>query len=231
MSAPLATAFVALALAMAAVFVLAVRGPARASARGRWALIGLGIAAFYLGLSGALAASGALADLDARPPLVALLAGGLGVAMVALAFSRVGDRLLRWPLAALVGVQAFRILVELWLDAAHGAGVVPVEVTFRGYNVDMVSGVTAAALGLALWKDAPPRALVWAWNVLGLVLLATIVVLSIRSALGITVTTPRLTLPATFPGVWLPTWLVQLALLGHVLVFRALRRKPTARPS
>ena len=29
-------------------------------------------------------------------------------------------------------------------------------------------------------------------------------------------------LPSTFPFVWLPTFLVQAALFGHVLVFRAL---------
>lgn len=31
-------------------------------------------------------------------------------------------------------------------------------------------------------------------------------------------------LPSTFPYVWLPTFLVQLALFGHLLLFRRLRR-------
>ena len=35
---------------------------------------------------------------------------------------------------------------------------------------------------------------------------------------------PPNTLPSTFPYVWLPCLLVQLALLGHLLVFRRLGR-------
>ena len=218
----LAALLAALALGMAAVFVaaLALAGPDRR----RWALVGLAVAAGYLGVSGALAASGALADLDARPPAAGVLLLALGVATVALPFSRVGDRLLRWPLAALVGVQAFRVLVELWLTAAYHAGAVPVEVTMEGFNVDVASGVTAAALGLWLWTGPPPRWIVWAWNGLGLALLVTVVALSTRSTLGLVETVPRLALPSTWPGVWLPAWLVQLALLGHLLVFRALRQ-------
>ena len=224
----LAVLLAALALDMAAVLVaaLALAGPGRR----RWAFVGLAVAAGYLGVSGALAASGALADLDARPPPAGLLLLALGGATVALAFSRVGDRLLRWPLAALVGAQAFRILVELWLTASYHAGAVPVEVTMEGLNFDVVSGVTAAALGLWLWRGSPPRWIVWAWNALGLALLVTVVALSTRSALGLVETVPRLALPAAWPGVWLPAWLVQLALLGHLLVFRALRqRRPGGR--
>jgi hypothetical protein len=33
---------------------------------------------------------------------------------------------------------------------------------------------------------------------------------------------PANLLPSTFPFVWLPTFLVQAALFGHLLVFRAL---------
>lgn len=146
-----------------------------------------------------------------------------GVATVTLGMSRVGDRLLRWPLAWLVGAQGFRVLVEVWLAAAYGAGAVPAEVTYHGHNADVLTGVTAVALGVWLWRGTPPRWVVAAWNVVGLALLGVVVVTAALSAFSVIVTEPRLTLPAAFPGVWLPAWLVQLALLGHVLVFRALR--------
>jgi hypothetical protein len=38
---------------------------------------------------------------------------------------------------------------------------------------------------------------------------------------------PANLLPSTFPYVWLPTFLVQAALFGHLLVFRAISRSET----
>ena len=149
----------------------------------------------------------------------------MGVGMVALAFSRVGDRLLRLPLAVLVGAQSFRVVVEGLLAGAYRAGTVPVEMTWHGLNLDVVTGLTAAALGLWLWQGSPPRWVVGAWNALGLALLAVVVTVAALSAFGVLPTEPRVALPVSWPGVWLPAWLVQLALLGHVLVFRALRRE------
>ena len=96
--------------------------------------------------------------------------------------------------------------------------------TWHGLNLDVVAGVTAAGLGLWLWRASPPRWVVGAWNALGLALLAAVVTVAALSAFGVLPTAPRLTLPVSWPGVWLPAWLVQLALLGHVLTFRALRR-------
>ena len=226
---PVSAAFVPLALVTAAAFAVGLSrgGPA---SRGQWLAVGLGIAAVYLGVSAALAASGAIADADARPPPAGLLLGGLGATTVALGVSRVGDRLLGLPLAVLVGAQSFRIVVEAVLAAAHAAGEVPVEVTWHGLNLDVVAGATAAALGVWLWRGSPPRAVVWAWNVLGLALLAVVVAVAAVSALGVVETSPRLALPVSWPGVWLPAWLVQLALLGHVLVFRALRQQAADGP-
>lgn len=224
----LSAALIALTLAMAGVVGFALWRPeAEPVTRRRWGLVGLGIAALFLGISGALAASGALTDVDARPPAAALMLLAFSVATVSLGLSRVGDRLLAWPLAWLVGVQAFRVLVEVWLAAAYDAGVVPAGVTYHGHNFDVATGLTAVALGVWLWRGSPPRWVVGAWNVLGLVLLTVVVATAALSAFGIVPTEPRLTLPVTFPGVWLPAWLVQLALLSHVLVFRALRRTRT----
>ncbi len=221
----LGLALAVLSAAMAGLFAAAVRGPAGPPAeRRRWLGVGLGIAVGALAVSGGLAASGVLADLDARPPPVGLMLVAFAVGTVALGRSRVGDRLLAWPLAALVGAQAFRVAVEVWLAAVSDAGAVPVEMTYHGVNLDVVTGLTAAALGLWLWRGSPPRWVVGVWNVAGLALLAVVVATAALSAFGVIATEPRVTLLATFPGVWLPAWLVQLALLGHVLVFRALRR-------
>lgn len=226
---PLAAGFIALALAMAAVFVRGVvRAPVsgdRPDMRRRAGLFALGVAAVYLGVSFALAHLGVLARIDTVPPPAGGMLVAMSLGMVALAFSRLGDRLLAWPLGVLVGVQSFRILVELLLAATYHAGALPVELTYEGLNVDVVTGVLAAALGVWAWRGRLPRGVVLAWNVLGLALLGIVVTMAALSAFGVWTTSPRVTLPTTWPGVWLPAWLVQLAFLGHLLVFRKLARE------
>ena len=221
----LSAGFVGLSLLMAAVFVGGVVfAPGRPRSAGS-ALGALGVAALYLGVSFTLARLGVLADVDVRPPPVGLMLAAMSLGTVALAASSLGDRLLAWPLGVLVGVQAFRIAVELLLAATYRAGALPVEMTYHGLNVDVVTGVLALGLGVWLWRAAPPRGAVLAWNALGLALLAFVVAMAALSAFGVWATEPRVTLPTAWPGVWLPAWLVQLALLGHVLVFRKLARQ------
>lgn len=227
---PLALGFVALTLAMAGLFVYGawgagvVLGEAR-DVRRRWTLVALAFTVGVLGVSAVLAGSGVLADLDARPPLAGVFVAVVTVGTLTLALTRFGGRLVEaWPLWVLVLAQSFRILVEVVLASGHAAGVVPVEVTWSGWNYDVVTGLTALALGFWMRRGTVPTWVVAAWNVLGLVLLAVVVSTAVRSAFGFLETEPRLRLPSTWPGVWLPVWLVQMALFGHLLVFRALRR-------
>ena len=66
---------------------------------------------------------------------------------------------------------------------------------------------------------------VLAWNILGLALLANIVTIAVLSTpvpFRRFLDGPPNLLPSLLPYVWLPSFLVQLALAGHVLVFRYL---------
>jgi hypothetical protein len=143
-----------------------------------------------------------------------------------LAFTPFGSRLATGiPLAGLVGFQVFRVPLEWILHRLYTEGVIPVQMTYAGQNFDVITGVLAAALGL--WIRAGHRAvwLVVAWNVLGLALLVNIVAIAILSApvpFRYFMSDPANLLPSTFPYVWLPTFLVQAALFGHLLVFRAI---------
>jgi hypothetical protein len=68
---------------------------------------------------------------------------------------------------------------------------------------------------------------VLAWNVLGLALLVNIVaiaILSLPGPLRVFLAGPPNVLVLRVPYVWLPGFLVMVALAGHILVFRALRR-------
>jgi hypothetical protein len=154
------------------------------------------------------------------------------LATVALAFSPLGTRLaLGLGLAGLIGYQAFRIPVEWFLHRAFVEGVAPVQMTWAGLNFDVLSGASALALGLAARRRRLPRSLVLFWNVAGLALLAnivTIAVLSLPLPLRRFPEPPANVLPLHLPTVWLPSFLVQAALFGHLLVFRKLRIRPHA---
>ncbi len=103
--------------------------------------------------------------------------------------------------------------------------------TYAGLNFDIVTGVTAALLGYLLLRGRASITATKAWNILGLLLLANIVGIAVLASpvpIHVAFEGPVNTLPSTFPFVWLPTVLVQLALLGHLLVFRRLRMDASA---
>jgi hypothetical protein len=154
--------------------------------------------------------------------------GASGLLTLALAASPLGARLaLGLGVAWLVGFQAFRIPVEIVLAMLSHAGAVPVQMTVEGLNFDMLSGVSAL---LVAWLAARGRLPAWGlllWNLLGLGLLLNIVVISALSMplpFRAFLNAPANTIVAEAPFVWLPTFLVQAALLGHLLVFRRLWR-------
>jgi hypothetical protein len=104
--------------------------------------------------------------------------------------------------------------------------------SYLGRNFDIVSGLTGGALGLWLLMGRPvSRGALLAWNLLGLLLLANIVavaVLATPTPFRVFTDGPPNLLPSTVPFVWLPTFLVQLAVAGHLLVFRRLRASARA---
>jgi len=129
------------------------------------------------------------------------------------------------PLWMLVGVQAFRLLLELAMHAMAERGIMPPQMTYTGRNFDIVTGTTAILVAALLLAGSAGRRLVLAWNILGLALLVNVVVIAILS-------TPifrlfgddHLNVFVTYtPFVWLPAVMVLAALAGHLLIFRALR--------
>lgn len=180
-------------------------------------------------IPGILARVGLLDRWEPLPPPAMLMVAAVTLGTIALALGSFGARLAGGlPLAALVGYQAFRAPLEWVLHRLSVEGVIPVEMTYAGRNFDVITGVTALALALYLIKGRRARLLVLVWNVIGLILLANIVTVAVLSTpvpfRAFTNGPPNL-LPGVFPWVWLPTFLVQAALFGHLVVFRALARE------
>jgi hypothetical protein len=181
------------------------------------------MAATYL-----LAQTGVLARFELRPPPFVGLALTVGLLGPVLAWSVAGTTLAEGlPLAWLVGLQAFRLPLELVMHQAYERGLMPVQMSFSGNNFDIVTGIGAAMLAVTLAFRPVPPWVVWAWNLLGLGLLANIVVIAVVSTPLIQAFGPgRLnTWVAHPPYVWLPAVMVLVAWSGHLVIWRALRAR------
>lgn len=131
-----------------------------------------------------------------------------------------------FDLKHLTFLQTFRFPVELVLYWLHLASYIPSVMTFDGRNWDIITGITAPIIGfMYFYRGTAGRGTLTAWNIMGLLLLANIVSHAVLSA---PTDFQRLAfdMPNTgvfyFPYIWLPSFLVPLALLSHLISLRQL---------
>ena len=170
-----------------------------------------------------LASAGILRQWERRPPPFVVMMAVCFLLTIVLAFSSTGRRMAdRLPLAALIGFQAFRFPLELVMHRAAMDGVMPVQMSFSGYNFDILSGLLAIPVAWLASRRRAPGALIVVWNLMGSTLLLAIVVIAAVSTPTFAAFGPdRLnTWIADPPYVWLPGVLVPAALLGHLLLWR-----------
>lgn len=177
----------------------------------------------WLLLTGALAVSGLLDHWS--PPRMPLLLLVVLAFLVWAARQPWTERLGDLPLQVLVGFQGFRVLVEFGLHAAVNQGIAHPTMTWTGTNADIIPGITA--LALFPFAHRIDRRVLMAWNVI----MAGVLVVTVATAMLAAPTPLRLILGdpanvfiARFPFVWIPLVLVTSAWLGHVVLFRRLRR-------
>lgn len=212
------------------------RASADGASRGRRFLVALGVIGAWMAVTGLIASSGVLADFARRPPPMMFVVAGTAVAGLAIGLSRVGGELAsRLSFATLIGIQSFRLPLELVMHRAAREGVMPMHMSFSGYNFDIVAGASALLVAILLATGKAPRALAIAWNMVGALLLVIIVIIGVSSlpmfaAFGDS--PDRLnTWMAYFPFVWLPTVMVAAAFAGHIVIARKVlseRRRASA---
>ena len=194
----------------------------------RRTLIVAGACAVWLAATGGLAASGRLARFDLRPPPFMAFVVVIVLTAILAARSEWGDYLIEGlPLWALIGIQGFRWPLELLMHRAAAERVMPPQMTYTGWNFDILTGVTAAVLGLVLMRRDLPIAFLRVWNVAGALLLTNIIAVAVvstpmfgwfgRDALNTWVAHP--------PFVWLAAVMVPVAIAGHLLIARRLSRE------
>ncbi len=177
----------------------------------------------YVGLLGYF---GAIGNAPGRPPGIAFILVPVFLFIgVVLVRSSAGARVaLAFPLPVLVGMQGFRIGVELFLHRLWIEGLAPRTLTFEGSNVDILIGASAPLVAWLSTRGRPGRELTLAWNALGLLALANVVVRSALTAPGpfniIHAEIPNRAI-STFPFMFIPGFFAPLAVSLHILAIRA----------
>ncbi len=185
-------------------------------------------AAGFVWMAGTWAAAqaGVFQNWNQTPPPFAFLVAAIVLLSLVITFSSVGRRLAQClPLWVLVGVQGFRLPLELAMHEMYERGVMPREMSYSGRNFDIVTGASAIVVALLVATGTGGGRLVAIWNALGLALLINVVTVAILGTPRFQYFGPdRLNTWVTYPPyVWLPAVMVLAALAGHLIIFRALR--------
>ena len=126
-----------------------------------------------------------------------------------------------WP-----ALQSFRLPLELLLYSLFLHDVIGRQMTFGGYNFDVLVGVTAPLIAWLLYtqgRSAVATRLSALWNLAGLALLFNILVIAVLSvpfAFQVFTQEPANRMVAAFPFIWLPTFFIPLALFSHLVALR-----------
>jgi len=107
--------------------------------------------------------------------------------------------------------------------------VLPVELTFEGWNYDIVIGMTAPFIAqMGFQKKLLTRNIIIGWNVVGIIFLANIVINAALSVPGpmqlLNHETPNLAV-LSFPYQLLPTLIVPIVFFSHVVAIIRLLKK------
>lgn len=120
-------------------------------------------------LSGVAAWSGWLQQIDQTPPPMAVMIASVFVMAFALGLSPFGrTSAAEIPIESLVAFQSFRLPLEIVMHRAGTLGIMPVELSYTGYNFDIVTGASALVLWAIMRAGvAVPRTVLWLWNLWG----------------------------------------------------------------
>ncbi len=147
----------------------------------------------------------------------------LGVS-IAVGLSPFGARVAaQTPLAALIAFHSFRLPIELILHNWAERGTIPETMTWTGQNWDIAAG----ALAFVIWPLARNRSVAWAFNIIGALLLLNVMRVALFSGpvpFGWN-TEPPLVLFLHVPYFLIGPVIVGSAILGHIVLTRALLRK------
>jgi hypothetical protein len=188
-------------------------------------LIGLVLWLCYVGT---LSYFGVVSNPALRPPGVFLLLLPVFLfVFLGVARSRRGAEVaVALPIGLILGLQAFRVGVELFIHQLAAAGLAPRLMTYDGGNVDIFIGLTALPIAWLATTGRLGLRVALIWNVIGLLSLANIAARSALTAPGplnfVHSEIPNLAI-GLFPFTFIAGFFAPLAVVLHVLSIRGLR--------
>ena len=174
----------------------------------------------WLLLTGYLSTTGFYRVADASPPRVVAFGVLPSVLVIGVYFIAFRQFITRLSLRSLTLLHVVRIPVELVLFWLHQNGQVPIQMTFEGWNYDILSGITAPIIyWFAFRGNSVNKTVLVIWNLVALGLLVnivTIAVLSFRSPFQqLAFEQPNVGV-TYLPFIWLPTIIVPIVLFAHL---------------
>jgi hypothetical protein len=165
---------------------------------------------------------------DTLPPRIAFIILPMIACSVWLAVSTTARKVAeKLPLKILLGVQVFRVAVEIFLYQAYEQGKLPIEMTFAGRNFDILVGLTAPLIAVLSIKKIPKNLLI-IWNYWGMLILSIVVLHGIGAAPTVIQffhLNPSNEIIGHFPYVYLPAVLVFTAYAFHILAIRHIKHR------
>ena len=176
------------------------------------------------------AIGGFFINFDAFPPRPFFAVLGSAILLVILAKNKTFNKiLLPVPKEWIFYFQFFRVPLEVLLWLLFIENIIPVQMTFEGYNFDIVPALIGPILGYFIFKKKIlSEKWAIAWNFIGIATVLTIVTiatLSMPTALRAFENEPSNTIIGYFPFIWLPGFLVPMAILMHIVSLKQLLRK------
>lgn len=176
----------------------------------------------WLMLLAVLALIGFFSNFEALPPRPSFVLISTTIVTVLLLTNKTFHQIaISVPAHETAYFQAFRVPLEIVLWLLFVKHVIPVQMTFEGYNFDVVPALIGPVIGYFVFqKKILPRWVALVWNVVGIatvLIIVTIATLSLPSPIRQFMNEPANTFIAYFPYIWLPGFLVPMALLMHVV--------------
>jgi hypothetical protein len=228
-----------LAISWVAIAILTVLLFLRAVKKGQFlnrrkALLTAAIILFgWMTVQAVLAYQGIHSNFSSFPPRIILL--GVGPAIITtillLVIPKLRAQITKLDTESLTWLHFVRIPVEFGILALFIHKLVPVQMTFEGRNFDIISGATAPIVTWLYFKRKNiSKNVLLAWNFICLALLFNIVITSILAApfpfQKFAFAQPNIGV-FYFPFIWLPTVIVPLVLLSHLVsIVQLLKKSP-----
>lgn len=189
------------------------------------------ILTLWLAVTGLLAYNGFFNETAGTPPKFILAIAPAFFFIIALLVSKKGhDFINKLDFRKLTFLHIVRVPVELILYWLAVNKAIPDLMTFEGRNFDIISGITAPVIYFVCFKGTKVinHQLLLAWNFICLGFLLHVVINAILSApfsfQQFAFDQPNIAV-LYFPFVWLPSFIVMLVLLSHLVAIRQLLKK------